>query len=147
PVGSNSDKSLHESQALFYEKMIGFSKAGLTFLHGLLAAEDPVFGRAYKPQELIDRMHYVQPGLIRIHSDEVHYPLHILMRYEIERDLFDEKITIRDIPEVWRAKAKEYLGLEVQDDMSGCLQDVHWFKGKFGYLPNYAQGMLYAAQL
>lgn len=147
PVGSDDDKMIHESQALFYEKQLGFSAEGLTFIHSLLAEADPVFGRAYAPQEFIARMHHVTPNLVRVHSDEVHYPMHILLRYEIERDLFDETITVRDIPEVWRAKSKEYFGMEPEDDLSGCLQDVHWFKGKFGYFPIYAQGAIIAAQL
>lgn len=146
-IGSDMDKMLHESQSLFFEKQIGFSASGLRFIHGLLSKEDPIFGRAYRPDEFVTRMRRVTPGLVRIHADEVTYPMHIVMRYEIERDLFAETIKVADVPEVWRAKTKEYLGLDVVDDLSGCLQDRHWFRGKFGYFPIYAQGAVYAAQL
>lgn len=147
PVGGDSDVSIHESQSLFFEKQIGFSEAGLRLIHDLLSKEDPIFGRAYTADEFVARMHHVQPGLVRIHADEVTYPLHIVLRYEIERDLFEEKIKVADIPELWRVKTKQYFDLEVPDDLSGCLQDRHWFKGKFGYFPVYAQGAMYAAQL
>lgn len=147
PVGGDSDVSLHESQSLFFEKQIGFSAPGLRLIHSLLVEEEPIFGRAYSADEFVTRMHHVRPGLVRIHADEVTYPLHIVLRYEIERDLFEENIRVADIPEIWRAKVKDYLGLDVPDDVSGCLQDRHWFKGKFGYFPVYAQGAMYAAQL
>lgn len=84
---------------------------------------------------------------IRLDADEVSYILHIIIRYEIERDLFDGKINVEDLPMIWSQKYKEYLGVDITDDKNGILQDVHWAAGYFGYFPAYALGSMNAAQL
>jgi carboxypeptidase Taq len=84
---------------------------------------------------------------IRIDSDEVSYMLHIIIRYEIERDLFEGKISVDDLPTIWREKYRDYLGLNITDDNSGILQDVHWAYGNFGYFPAYAIASVNSAQL
>jgi carboxypeptidase Taq len=89
----------------------------------------------------------VEPIFIRIDSDEVTYPMHIVLRYEIEKALIEGDIEVVDIPNLWNAKMKEYLGLEVTEDRLGCLQDIHWSSGMFGYFPTYALGSIYSVQI
>jgi carboxypeptidase Taq len=89
----------------------------------------------------------VEPSLIRIEADEVTYNLHIMIRYEIEKALINEEIKVADLPEVWKEKMKEYLGIVPPDDSKGVLQDVHWAGGSFGYFPSYTLGNIYSAQI
>jgi carboxypeptidase Taq len=88
----------------------------------------------------------VQPGFIRVDADEVTYNLHIIFRYELEKDLISQSLSIKDLPEAWNAKMEAYLGLKPKNDSMGCLQDIHWSAGLFGYFPTYLLGNLYAAQ-
>ena len=88
----------------------------------------------------------VQPSLIRTEADELTYSLHVMVRYEIEKQLIDGSLEVKDIPEVWNRLYKEYLGVDVPDDRRGCLQDSHWSGGSFGYFPSYALGSAYGAQ-
>ncbi|MCH2677685.1 MAG: carboxypeptidase M32, partial [Alphaproteobacteria bacterium] len=86
------------------------------------------------------------PSFIRVEADEVTYPLHIILRYEIEKGLFDESISVKDLPDVWNDKMEEYLGIRPSSDSEGVLQDVHWSGGAFGYFPSYTLGAMYACQ-
>lgn len=85
--------------------------------------------------------------MIRIDSDSLTYPLHIIIRYEIEKMLFNGSLEVADLPKVWNEKYQEYLGVSPENDLEGALQDVHWSGGSFGYFPSYALGYMYAAQL
>lgn len=87
-----------------------------------------------------------KPSLIRIEADELTYPLHIIIRYEIEKGLFNDEIHVKDLPQIWNDKYEEYLGIRPINDANGVLQDVHWSGGSFGYFPSYALGYMYAAQ-
>ena len=89
----------------------------------------------------------VEPSFIRIEADELTYPLHIILRFELEKGLIDGSIEVRDIPALWNAKMEEYLGITPCNDAEGCLQDIHWSMGGFGYFPTYTLGNLYAAHL
>jgi len=89
----------------------------------------------------------VKPSKIRIQADEVTYSLHIIIRFEIERDLFANKIQVEDLPQVWNEKYEEYLGIEIESDSEGVLQDTHWASGSFGYFPSYALGNIYSGQI
>ncbi|GMH43602.1 hypothetical protein BSKO_11524 [Bryopsis sp. KO-2023] len=91
-------------------------------------------------------MNRVTPSHIRVDADEVTYPLHIIIRYEMEQGLIDGSISVNDVPAIWNAKMKEYLGIEPKNDSEGCLQDIHWAMGFFGYFPSYLLGAMYAAQ-
>ncbi|MCH9769260.1 MAG: carboxypeptidase M32 [Gammaproteobacteria bacterium] len=147
PVGKALGMSVHESQSLLIEMQACRSSEFLSFLAPLIQAE---FGnqKAFAADNLA--LHYakVEPSLIRVDADEVTYPLHVILRYEIERDLFARKIQIKDLPEVWQAKMQSYLGLSTKDDyQNGVMQDVHWPAGIFGYFPAYTIGRLIAAQL
>ena len=87
-----------------------------------------------------------EPSFIRVEADEVTYPMHVILRYEIERGLFDNSIDINTLPDLWNAKMKEYLGIEPYNDTLGVLQDTHWSGAAFGYFPSYTLGAIYASQ-
>ncbi|WP_454783228.1 carboxypeptidase M32 [Legionella sp. WA2022007384] len=147
PVGHSLGMAVHESQSLFIEMQICRSLEYLRFL-------EPIAQNYFKDVEHITAenlfYHYtkVQPGLIRVDADEVTYPLHVILRYEIEQQLFSSEITIADLPEVWDSSMQKYLGLSTKgDDKNGVMQDVHWPSGIFGYFPAYTFGALIAAQL
>ena len=92
-------------------------------------------------------MNCVTPSLIRVEADEVTYGLHIVVRFELEQELVEGRLAVRDLPEAWNARYAEYLGVDVPDDAQGVLQDVHWASGLIGYFPTYALGNLIAGQL
>lgn len=89
----------------------------------------------------------VKPGFIRFQADEVTYPMHIILRYEIEKALIEGDIAVADVPALWNTKVKEYLGLDVPEDSLGCLQDIHWSSAAIGYFPTYTLGSIYAVQI
>lgn len=100
--------------------------------------------------ELDDFMNYInraEASLIRTEADELTYPLHIMIRYEIEKMLFEDQVSVEQLPELWNQKVKEFLGIDVPDDAHGVLQDVHWAGGMFGYFPSYAIGSAIASQI
>ena len=102
---------------------------------------------AWTPEQLNRIANRVEPGFIRVEADEVTYNLHIMLRYEIEKKIFNEKLTIDEIPSVWNEMFNDWFGIEVPEDKLGCLQDIHWSMGAFGYFPTYTLGNIYAAQL
>ena len=138
---------IHESQSRFYENLIGRSRP---FVHAIFPKVKEFF-----PQQLKDvdaEMFYravnkAQPSLIRTEADELTYSLHIMVRYEIEKQLIGGTLAVGDIPAEWNRLYKEYLGIDVPDDRQGCLQDSHWSGGSFGYFPSYALGSAYGAQM
>ena len=138
---------IHESQSRFYENLIGRSRA---YIHAIFPKVKEIF-----PEQLKDvdaEMFYravnkVQPSLIRTESDELTYALHIMVRYEIEKQLIDGTLAVKDVPAEWNRLYKEYLGIDVPDDKHGCLQDSHWSGGAVGYFPSYALGSAYSAQM
>lgn len=147
PVGHSLGMAVHESQSLFIEMQICRS---LEYLHFLV----PIAQKYFKDVENITEenifYHFtkVQPGLIRVDADEVTYPLHVILRYEIEQKLFASEINIADLPEIWDSSMQKYLGLSTKgNDKNGVMQDVHWPSGIFGYFPAYTFGALIAAQL
>jgi carboxypeptidase Taq len=137
---------VHESQSRFYENVIGRSKV-------FWEKHFPKFKELFPKQMeniTVDEFHKasnkVEASFIRVEADELTYPLHIMVRYEIERLLFSNKIQVDDLPRVWNEKMVEYLGVEPKNDADGVLQDVHWSAGLFGYFPTYALGTAYASQ-
>ncbi|MHA3963325.1 MAG: carboxypeptidase M32 [Candidatus Thorarchaeota archaeon SMTZ1-45] len=147
PVGWNASYGIHESQSRFVENIIGRSPEFLQFYIPKLQ----VFTGGSFPRvdevDFIKAMNLVKPSLIRIEADEVTYSVHIIIRFEIERDLFSDKITVSELPQVWNEKYREYLGIDVPDDSKGVLQDTHWASGYFGYFPSYALGNIYDGML
>lgn len=137
---------IHESQSRFFENTVARSRAFMGPLLQVLRKHVPeVYGQVSE-DELYRAVNIARPSLIRTEADELTYPLHIMVRYEIERLLFAGEATARDIPALWCRFMDEYLGVEVPDDAHGCLQDVHWSGGSFGYFPTYALGSAYDAQ-
>jgi carboxypeptidase Taq len=146
PLAESISYGIHESQSRIWENNVGKSKAFWTSLYPKLQKQFPKpFAKI--PLETVYRiMNRVKPSLIRTEADEVTYNLHIILRYEIERELIEGTLKVKDLPEIWNAKIKKYLGLKVPNDREGVLQDVHWSGGSFGYFPTYTLGNLYAAQ-
>lgn len=147
PVGHVDSMAMHESQSLLIEMEVCRSFAFHEFLAPHIRAQ---FGEqpAFTVENLYKLVTRVKPGFIRVDADEVTYPLHIILRYEIEKGLFKNEITIQDLPAYWDDSMKKYLGLSTQgNDQYGVMQDVHWAGGAFGYFPAYSLGRLIAAQL
>ena len=138
---------IHESQSRFYENLIGRSRP---FIHAVF----PKF-KEFFPQELegVDAemlykaVNKAEPSLIRTESDELTYALHIMVRYEIEKQMIDGTLAVKDVPAQWNKLYKEYLGIDVPNDTMGCLQDSHWSGGAIGYFPSYALGSAYGPQI
>lgn len=147
PLCDAPSLGMHESQSRMWENIIGRS---LPFWRHYLPVMRTYFpGRldGLTPEDLYAAVNLVEPSLIRVEADECTYNLHIIIRFELEVALIEGSLAVNDIPEAWNAKVKQYLGLEVPDDAQGCLQDIHWAHGAFGYFPTYALGNLYGAQL
>ncbi len=147
PMASSISLGIHESQSRMWENQVGRSRAFWTWCHPLLKQ---CFGAAVDSVSLDDAYgaaNVVKPDFIRVEADEATYNLHVLVRFEIERALVSGAMAVADIPGVWNEKYKVYLGLDVPDDRRGCLQDIHWSGGSFGYFPTYTLGNLHAAQL
>jgi carboxypeptidase Taq len=138
---------MHESQSRMWENLIGRSLPFWKHYAPLLRETFPGQLDSVSTEQIYHAINCVRPSLIRVEADECTYNLHIILRYEIEVDLLEGRIGARAVPEAWNAKVKQYLGIDVPDDAHGCLQDVHWSHGAFGYFPTYALGNLYAAQL
>ncbi len=147
PVGNAAGMSLHESQSLFMEKQIGGHPTFLRRLHALLHEPDVLDPTVWTVDAMTRWVHHVKPSCIRVEADEVTYPLHIILRYRIEKALLARDIEVRHIPDLWNAQMQALLGLIPKDHRSGCLQDIHWPSGAFGYFPSYTRGALIAAQL
>lgn len=147
PLCTGASNGIHESQSRFWENIIGRSKG---FWKQYYKDLQKVFPEQLKDVTLDDfhrAINKVEPSFIRVEADEVTYNLHIMIRYEIEKALINEEIKVSDLPEIWNAKMREYMGIAPPDDKSGVLQDVHWAGGSFGYFPSYTLGNIYAAQL
>ncbi|MDB5161491.1 MAG: Carboxypeptidase Taq [Candidatus Saccharibacteria bacterium] len=145
PLGEAGSLGIHESQSRTWENFVGRSRPFTSFLYPQLAEH---FGaQKFSEEELYLWLNRVQPNPIRVESDEVTYNLHIIIRYELEKDLIEGNLAVADLPAAWNAKVKLYLGLDIKNDAEGVLQDVHWSHGAFGYFPTYTLGNLYAAQL
>ena len=144
PVGQSRGMALHESQSLSMEMQAGRSPE---FLHWLAEHIQQEYDADFSLEALVAESWNVAPSPIRVEADEVTYPLHVLLRLRLERDLLAGILTVRDLPEAFRAGLKDLLGLTITDDRQGCLQDIHWYAGLFGYFPSYALGAMAAAQL
>ena len=146
PLARGTSTGIHESQSLFYENLVGRNEEFWKHNYERLQKHSPAQFGEVPLADFLRAINMVEPSLIRIEADELTYPLHIMIRYEIERDLFNGDLQAKDLPEVWNAKYEEYLGIRPDNDAKGVLQDVHWAGGMFGYFPSYALGMIYAAQ-
>ena len=146
PVGEAAGMAAHESQSLIVEMQAGRSDAFLRFLAPELAAAfgpDPAF-EAGNLARLWRRVHR---GFIRVDADEVTYPAHVILRFRLEQALIGGDLGLNDLPAAWNDGIKSLLGIAPPDDARGCLQDIHWYDGLFGYFPSYTLGAMAAAQL
>ncbi len=147
PLGDARSLGVHESQSRWWETRIGLSKP---FWHHFL----PLLKETFKGQldhvvldQFYKGVNKVEPGFIRVEADELTYPLHVILRFEMEKGLIEGSMKVREIPEIWNNKMKDYLGITPSTNSEGCLQDIHWSMGAFGYFPTYTMGNLYAAHL
>lgn len=143
-LGGAPSLGLHESQSRFWENMIGRNKPFWDFYFSVFNKK---FGLKGHYDEWYKEVNFVHPGMIRVQSDEVHYCLHIILRFEIELGLMDGSIKVKDLPKIWNDKMKDFFGVAPKSDYEGVLQDVHWSWGAIGYFPTYALGSIYSAQL
>ncbi|MEB3749894.1 carboxypeptidase M32 [Geobacillus sp. FSL W8-0032] len=147
PLASGASMGIHESQSLFFENMIGRHYAFWKRNYPRLQQYAPAQFAGVSLDAFYRAINEAKPSLIRIEADELTYPLHIIIRYEIEKQLFAGELEAADLPDVWNTKYEQYLGIRPHNDAVGVLQDVHWSGGSFGYFPSYALGYMYAAQL
>lgn len=148
PVGQDLGAAIHESQALMIEMILGRTREFFEYLSPRVEGLFQKFGDpAMKADNLYRLKNWVKPGVDRKHADEVTYFFHIQLRTNLERDLIAGRLEVKDLPEAWRQASHELIGEEPTTYADGCLQDVHWFVGKFGYFPSYALGHMIAAQV
>ncbi len=146
-LSGGTSMGIHESQSRFYENLIGRSKAFASYVFPKLQELFPEQLSDADVDSFYRAINIVQPSLVRIEADELTYCLHIMVRYEIEKQLIAGTLEVKDVPSVWNRLYEEYLGVKVPNDTKGCLQDVHWSFGNLGYFPSYALGSAYGAQM
>jgi carboxypeptidase Taq len=147
PLGTAASLGVHESQSRMWENFVGRTEAFWRWAHPKVKSR---FGAAVadlSARDMYEAMNHVEPSLIRVEADEATYNLHIMVRFELERVLMNGELAAADVPNEWNRRYKEYLGVDVPNDTLGCLQDIHWSGGSFGYFPTYTLGNLYAAQI
>ncbi|MBR5376608.1 MAG: carboxypeptidase M32 [Lachnospiraceae bacterium] len=143
-IYDNKTLGMHESVSRFYENVLGRSREFIMLIYPELKKIFPQVLKDVSADELYEAVNYVSPQFIRADSDEVTYPLHILIRYELEKEIFEGGLTVDELPGKWNSKYREYLGISPGNDAEGVLQDVHW-SSNFGYFPTYAIGNFYNA--
>ena len=146
-LGEGVSMGVHESQSRFYENIIGRSEPFVRFLQNKLTSLFPENFSGVDPHQFYRAVNRVEPSLIRTDADELTYPFHIMIRYELEKGLIEGSLNVADLPHEWNRLYKDYLGIEVPDDKQGVLQDSHWSGGNIGYFPSYALGSAYGAQM
>ncbi len=146
PVGSTCSYGIHESQSRFMENIIGRSPEFWTGFLPQLKAASPALS-SLKLEPFVHAINEVKPSKIRIEADEVTYCTHVIIRFQIESELFANKIEVAELPHMWRQKYKALLGVNVADDSEGVMQDTHWASGLYGYFPSYALGNIYSGQM
>jgi carboxypeptidase Taq len=138
---------IHESQSRFWENMIARSKPFWTFFAPVFQRTTPETCKGMDTETWYHAVNQVRPSFIRVEADELTYCLHVILRFELELDLIDGKISVQELPSCWNEKMTDFLGITPPTDREGVLQDMHWSGGSFGYFPTYAIGTMYAAQL
>jgi carboxypeptidase Taq len=146
PSGEYLSLGIHESQSRLWENNVGRSRAYWQYHFPKLKAIFPEELSSVSADHFYAVINRVAPSLIRTNADELTYHLHVLIRFEIEIALMEGAVAVKDLPQLWNSKYREYLGVEVPSDAKGVLQDVHWSHGSFGYFPTYSLGSFYAAQ-
>jgi carboxypeptidase Taq len=147
PLCRGTSLSLHESQSRMWENLVGRSRPFWQFFFPRLRETFPEVLGDWELDAFFRSMNRVQPSLIRVEADEATYNLHIILRFELEQEIFAGEAALEDLPEIWNARMADYLGVEVPDDRHGILQDMHWAGGHIGYFPTYALGNVISAQI
>jgi carboxypeptidase Taq len=147
PVGEARGMALHESQSLLIEMQACRSRGFMGFMAPIAQETLGGQGAAWDPDNLYRLATQVAPDFIRVDADEVTYPAHVILRYRLETALIAGDMSLDDLPGAWNEGMRELLGITPPEDRLGCLQDIHWFDGAFGYFPTYTLGALAAAQL
>lgn len=146
PIGSTCSYGVHESQSRLYENIVGRSREFWTGFLPKIQIIAPNLA-SLDLDQFLHAINHVERSKIRIESDEVTYNLHIIIRYELERDLFADRISVDELPQVWNQKYSDYLGVKVENDSEGVMQDTHWSSGLYGYFPSYALGNIYSGEI
>jgi carboxypeptidase Taq len=147
PVGEAAGMAAHESQSLIVEMQACRSDAFLRFLGPQLLASFGGDAAQYAPENLGRLWRHVSRGFIRVDADEITYPAHVILRFRLEQALIGGSLSVADLPEAWNDGFFQLLGVRPPNDAQGCLQDIHWHDGAFGYFPSYTLGAMAAAQL
>ena len=147
PVGEARGMAVHESQSLLLEMQVCRSRPFAAFAAPILREAFGGAGEAWEPEAMYRRQIRVEPGLIRVDADEITYPAHVILRYRLERAMLAGDLMPRDLPGAWADGLKQAIGIAPSSDREGCLQDIHWYDGAWGYFPTYTLGALIAAQL
>ena len=146
PLGTGVSLGLHESQSRTWENLVGRSRSFWRYFYPSLQETFPQLA-SVDEEAFYRAVNKVHPSLIRIDADEVTYNMHIILRFELEQELIEDRIMVKDLPEAWNARMDEYLGIEVPDDARGVLQDMHWAGGGLGYFPTYSLGNVISVQI
>jgi carboxypeptidase Taq len=146
PLHGAPSLGINESQSRTWENLVGRSRPFWEHWYGPLQEHFPALG-AVELETFVGAINRAEPGLIRVDADETTYSLHIILRFELEQELVEGTVALEDLPEIWNARMKEFLGVDVPDDAHGVLQDVHWSGGGIGYFPTYALGNVISLQI
>ncbi len=147
PVGAECSLGIHESQSRFVENIVGRSRDFWTYFFPILKAATGTVFADVDLDAFVFAINRVTPSPIRTEADEVTYCLHVIIRFEIEDALMQDRVTVPELPTVWNQKYQDYLGVTVDNDAEGVMQDTHWASGALGYFPTYALGNIYSGQL
>jgi carboxypeptidase Taq len=147
PIGAPCSLGIHESQSRLWENLVGRSLPFWRFFYSRVRETFPEQLGNVALERFFAAINKVQPSLIRIRADEVTYGMHVILRFELEQDIVNQRVALRDLPEAWNAKMSEYLGLDVPDDANGVLQDTPWAGGMIGYFPTYLLGTVMSVQI
>ncbi|MEM1200666.1 MAG: carboxypeptidase M32 [Pseudomonadota bacterium] len=147
PVGQSRGMTVHESQSLLFEMLAARSPEFISYIAPELRETFGGSGPAWQNENLVRLYHKVERGLIRVDADEVTYPLHVILRYRLEKQMIEGDLAVKDLPEAFREGMRELVGVAPETDRDGCLQDIHWPSGAFGYFPTYTLGALGASQI
>lgn len=146
PLGQSISLGIHESQSRMWENLVGLSPSFWRFAYPKLQMKFPDQLRNTDQKQFYSAINRVRPSMIRVEADEATYNLHIMLRFEIEKMLINDDFPVADLPQLWKDKMEEYVGVRPKNDSEGVLQDVHWSFGAFGYFPTYTLGNLYSVQ-
>ncbi len=147
PVGEARGMTLHESQSLLTEMQLCISRDFLHFAAPIMREAFGGEGKAWDAENIYQLMTQVQPSLIRVDADEATYPAHVILRYRLEKQLIGGTLAVKDLPDAWNEQMQQLLGIAPDTNANGCMQDIHWPDGTFGYFPTYSLGAMTAAQL